>query len=362
MFFMFSCKFIKIFYLYKDREDKYLKQIKKLLIIAMALCLLVVSMPQPAFAYSKKIKANYEKDTPSGIAYSKMEDAISEYVTKRHAGLASVAVGVFDGSDTLCESYFGYADMENKIAADADTVYEWGSISKLFVWVSVMQLYEQGLLDLNANVRDYLPKDFLTKLEYDTPITMQNLMNHTAGWQETTYNVEVSDKLDIVSLEDALKNTEPPQIYQPGIVTAYSNWGTALAAYIVERISGLDYAAYVQESILKPLGMEHTAVKADLTDHKWVESKRQSLKCYSITTESQEEYGTAISYILLYPVGSVTGTLSDFMTFAKAFVTDSAECPLFEKEDTLKIMLTATSFYGDGTKDYGIERNCHGNR
>lgn len=187
-----------------------MKQIKKILIIVMALCLLVVSMPQLAFADSKKIKANYEKDTPSGIAYSEMEDAISEYVIKRHAGLASVAVGVFDGSDTLCESYFGYADMENKITADADTVYEWGSVSKLFVWVSVMQLYEQGLLDLNADVRDYLPKDFLTKLEYDTPITMQNLMNHTAGWQETTYNVEVSDKSDIVSLEDALKNTEPP--------------------------------------------------------------------------------------------------------------------------------------------------------
>lgn len=298
-----------------------------------------------------------EEFTPSGIAYSDIKKEIDGYIEERKEGLASVSVGVFNGQKDIFTGYYGYTDIDNKISANEESVYEWGSCSKLFTWVCVMQLYEKGLINLEADIREYLPEGFLTKIKFDKPITMLNLMNHNAGWQEIAYDIEVSDRKDIKSLKEALQYSEPTQIYEPGKVTAYSNWGAALAAYIVENVSGLDYADYVHENILKPLSMEHTSVNADFSDNEWVQKKRDALNCYSITSEGRVDYGKAISYILLYPVGSATGTLSDFMIFAKQLVAnDDDECKLFQSIDTLKKMEEASDYYGDSD----IARNYHG--
>ena len=103
--------------------------------------------------------------------------------------------------------------------------------------------------------------------------------------------------------------------------------------------------------------MDHTSVAADFSDNTWVMEQRKKLNCYRIMEDIYEDYGTSISYILLYPAGSVTGTLSDFTQFAKAFVPKEGEkSPLFEDPKTLRIMKEATSFYGDSD----IARNCHG--
>ena len=189
---------------------------------------------------------------------------------------------------------------------------------------------------------------------------MLNLMNHNAGWQETSSALEVADEKDIISLEEALKETEPAQVFKPGEITAYSNWGAALAGYIVERVSGMDYAEYLHKNVLDPLGMEQTSVSADYRDNEWVREQREKEKAYIIMNYPEmgmvmdEDLGTAMSYILLYPAGSVTGTLVDITKFAQAFVDD--DCPLFEKQETLDLMLSASDFYGDSD----IQKNCHG--
>lgn len=297
------------------------------------------------------------KKTPSGIMYRDIRERTEQFIEERKEGCASVSVSIFEHDNTLCSIQYGFSDMENQIYANEDTVYEWGSVSKLLVWTSVMQLYEQGLIDLNKDIREYLPDDFLTKLSYNEPITMLNLMNHNAGWQETTYDTEVKDMQDIVDLETTLKITQPPQIYIPGKVTAYSNWGTALAAYIVENVSGSDYTEYVHQNILDPLGMKRTSVGADYQDNKWVAEKRKELKCYSILKDHKESYGNNIRYILLYPAGSAAGTADDLAVFAKAFVPqEGTQCPLFQNKETLDQMMEATSYYGDSD----IARNCHG--
>ena len=191
-----------------------------------------------------------ENTTPSGIEFSDISTEIENFVNENDGGYASVATAVFSGDEILYSNHFGYIDRENQIKADENCVYEWGSISKMFIWVSVMQLYEEGEIDLNTDVRTYLPEGFFKKLKYDEPFTMLNLMNHNAGWQEIITGLMVSDENDVVSLEEALRNTEPAQIWKPGEITAYSNWGAALAAYIVERVSGMDYAEYVRKNIL----------------------------------------------------------------------------------------------------------------
>ncbi|MEE0931285.1 MAG: serine hydrolase, partial [Acutalibacteraceae bacterium] len=299
-----------------------------------------------------------ENTTSSDIEFDNIDTKIENFAKENEGNYASFATAVFNGGEVLYSKHFGYIDRENQIVADENTVYEWGSISKTFIWISIMQLHEQGKIDLNADIQTYLPDGFLTKLKYDEPITIMNLMNHNAGWQETMSALEVADESDIISLEEALKVTEPIQVFKPGEITAYSNWGAALAGYIVERVSGMDYAEYLHKNILEPLGMEQTSVSSDYRDNEWVREQREKTKAYLIMNYDEivmdEDLGTAMSYILLYPAGSVTGTLKDITTFAQAFVSDN--CPLFEKQETLDLMLSASDFYGDSD----IPKNCHG--
>lgn len=296
--------------------------------------------------------------TPSGIAYEDIGASVDAYIAERKGGLASCAVSVFDAQGTVFTGYYGYSDIENAVPAGGETVYEWGSNSKLLVWVSLMQLWERGMIDLDADIREYLPDGFLTKLQYpEEKITVLNLMAHNAGFQESYYeNQEASTEEVYGSLEEAVRACECYQAYHVGETTAYSNWSTALAAYIVERVSGTDYVTYVHENILAPLGMEHTSVDANMADSDWVRQRRQALRCYGRYADPNDnaDYGPCLLGIQLFPAGAVTGTLEDFARFGQALV--AADCPLFEKNATREEMFRPVTTYGDT----GVAKNCHG--
>ncbi|MBQ8927501.1 MAG: beta-lactamase family protein [Oscillospiraceae bacterium] len=297
-----------------------------------------------------------EGSVPSGIAYSDIGSAIEKFAEDKD--YASFETSVFCGDEILYTGYFGDADRENGIPADEETVYEWGSVTKLLVWVSVMQLYEKGILDLERDIRDYLPEGFLSKLRYDEPITMLDLMNHRAGFQETMYEIQDPDESAIRPLDAALRYTQPAQAFEPDTVTAYSNWSAALAGYIVQNISGETFSDYVHAHIFTPLGMEHTSIAPDYNDVPWVRTQREKLHSYIIL----EAYGQKINqpmdtnmvYIHLYPAGSAAGTLADLTRFAQALA--DVNSPLFQDPATHREMLTATSTYGEGM----VPRNCHG--
>lgn len=304
-------------------------------------------------------------ELPSGIRYDELESRMEAFVAEHEDTTAGMELSVFVQEDTIYTDYFGYADKEAGIAVDQDTVMEWGSATKLLVWVSVMQLWEQGQMDLEADIREYLPDGFLTNLKYDTPVTMLNLMNHNAGFQEVYTDLFVKERDAIRTLEASLAAHQPEQIYEPGTVTAYSNWGVALAAYIVERISGESFDDYVHQHIFEPLSMEHSALSVDLSDNTWVQEKRKELQCY--TTD-----GTLIPdcfyYITLYPAGMCTSTLADFETFGKALLKEDS--PLFEKKETWSTLFTPTAYLGDSevpsnyhglwAVPYGVETVGHG--
>ena len=322
----------------------------------MSLFLVVVSV---AALLGTKLTASAEElCTPSGIEYSQISDRLDSYIDQYEVGLVSCEVAVFDGEGLITSNYYGYADLEEQTRVDEGTVYEWGSCSKVLVWVSVMQQWEQGNLDLDADIREYLPEGFLKKLQYkDEKVTMKNLMSHNAGFQESFYENQMCDESDLYdSLENAVKACECYQAYHVGEYTAYSNYGTALAAYIVERVSGQDYAEYVRENIFKPLGMEHTTIDPHMNDNEYVKNKRAELKCYyrGADPSYNEDYGICHDWVQLYPAGSVIGTLDDFARFGIALV--SSEHPLFTKDSTRDEMYSPTSFYGDSD----IAKNCHG--
>lgn len=299
------------------------------------------------------------ENSPMAVAYenkAELETAINKLIDQYKDVTPSVSITVFDNKQDICSVIYGDSDMEHGIAADENTVYEWGSISKVLIWTSAMQLCEQSRLDLDEDIRTYLPNGFLKNLSYDKPITMLNLMNHNAGFQSPYKDGETAQLDALMPLDEALAEIAPAQIYAPDDVCAYSNWGAALAGYVVECISGMDYADYVNKNIFQRLGMKYTAIRPDMSDNEWAAEQRTKTHCYVQRNDGLESMGECRRYIHIYPAGSACGTISDLTIFAKAFLCDSKDCPLFEKDDTLDLMLSASLFYSDGT----TPRICHG--
>ena len=309
-----------------------------------------------AFAPAKVSAA--EQTTPSGIAYGDISKSIAAYAKEHKNDMASFSTATFDRSGILTIDRYGYTDIENGVKADENTVYEWGSTSKTLIWVSVMQLYEKGLVDFDTDIREYLPEGFLTKLQYpEEKITLVNLMNHNAGFQESIYENQETDENGLYSsLEEAVIKCQCYQAFHVGENTAYTNWGSALAAYIVERVSGQDYVTYVNENIFEPVGMKHTSVDMHMSDNEWVREQREKIHCYESISDSEpmKDLGVCHSWVQLYPAGCVTGTIDDIAAFAQGFV--SPDCPFFEDNATRDLMLSPTSYFGGSD----IAKVCHG--
>lgn len=299
-----------------------------------------------------------EGATPSGIAYSEIGKSIEEYVKKHETDLASFSAAAFDRNGIITVGRYGYADIENGVKVDENTVYEWGSTSKTLIWVSIMQLYERGLVDFDTDIREYLPEGFMTKLQYpEEKITLVNLMNHDAGFQESIYEKQETNENGLYdSLEEALRECECYQAFHVGENIAYTNWGAALAAYIVERVSGQDYVTYVHKNIFEPVSMTHTSVDMHISDNGWVREQREKIHCYESISDSEpkKDLGVYHSWVQLYPAGCVTGTIDDIAAFAQGFV--APDCPFFEDNATRDLMFSPTSFLGESD----IARVCHG--
>ena len=171
--------------------------------------------------------------------------------------IGGASVLVMKDGEVLLQKGYGYADVKAKKAVDPNaTIFRLASISKLFTWVSVMQLEEQGKLDLDTDVNRYL--DFEIHPAFNKPVTLRNLMTHTGGFEEVSDEIIVTDAKKAPSLRDDLIRNQPKRLFPPGEVPAYSNYGVGLASYIVQRISGEPFEQYVQDHIFGPLGMTHS--------------------------------------------------------------------------------------------------------
>jgi len=322
-------------------------KIKNLATVFIILALLAV-FSLPVFAADEDDSVTIQDDIPDVAA---SEDIIMSFYEQNKDMAASLAIAMIDNGDT--EFYY-----LGDISTELDYVFDWGSCTKVITWVCVMQLVEQGKIDLNTDIRTYLPEGFLTRLKYDIPVNMLNLMNHNAGFQEMSADLFEEDRSKIPALDVALKQNQPPQIHKPGEVVAYSNFGVALAGYIVQRVSGQDYGDYVKTHIFAPLGMEHTSIKPDHSDNQWVEDRWVREKCYWISRDGEKfQLGTGkyaefnpLVYGIYAPAGSATGTIGDFAMFAEALIPyEDNKCPLFEKGSTLAEMYKPTLYYAEGT-------------
>ncbi|HSB01490.1 MAG TPA: serine hydrolase domain-containing protein [Anaerolineales bacterium] len=219
----------------------------------------------------------------------------------------AVVVVVKDGKVLFSKGY-GYADIEARTPVDPEkTLFRPGSVSKLFVWTSVMQLVEQGKLSLDADVNDYL--DFPIPATYPEPITLKTLMTHTPGFEDKGEDLFVLKPENVISLEAYLKKNLPARVFPPGEVGAYSNYGTALAGYIVERVSGLPFYEYVEKNIFSPLAMTHATFRQPLP----ADLAADMSSGYNYVNGGYVKGG--FEYVVAYPAGSLSASGLDMAKF-----------------------------------------------
>jgi CubicO group peptidase (beta-lactamase class C family) len=182
-------------------------------------------------------------------------DSLFAHLMERYHVPGAVVAVVAGGQVTALRGY-GHTDAESRTPVDPErTIFDLGSVGKLMTATAVMQLVEEGALDLDEDVNQRL-HEVRVPSTFDAPVTLRHLLSHTAGFDERLFLGMVAPDPDrIEPLGSNLARHLPPRIYPPGRVFQYSNAGSTLAGYLVEIATGLEFAEYVERRIFEPLGM-----------------------------------------------------------------------------------------------------------
>ncbi|HSM56845.1 MAG TPA: serine hydrolase [Candidatus Sulfomarinibacteraceae bacterium] len=241
--------------------------------------------------------------------------------------VAGMTVSVVQDGELLLAKGYGHADVESGAPVIADeTLFRPGSISKLFIWTAMMQLVESGDLDLDADANTYL--DFEIPPAYGEPITLRHLMTHTAGFEDQGLGLFVRSEEQMAPLGNYLAENMPERAFPPGEISAYSNYGASLAAYIVERTSGMPFHEYVEVNIFAPLDMQQSTFRqpppAELAD---------TLSSGHLYNQGRFQEGD-FEFVQSYPAGALSSTASDMANFMIAHLQDGrfGETQILEEE------------------------------
>ncbi|HEX4676116.1 MAG TPA: serine hydrolase domain-containing protein [Steroidobacteraceae bacterium] len=176
--------------------------------------------------------------------------------------IAGAVVAVVKDGKILTERGFGFSDVAQRTPVDPkQTLFRPGSVSKLLTWTAVMQQVELGKIDLDADINKYL--DYQIPARDGKPVTMRNLMQHTAGFEEQAKGI-ISEDPNAPGYEVLLKQWVPERVFDAGTTQAYSNYGASLAGYIVQRVSGESFDAYIEKHIFEPLDMKYSSFRQPL--------------------------------------------------------------------------------------------------
>lgn len=340
-----------------------MKKAIALFLSALFLTSLVVGQvpSPPAFTKRETSESPVQQATPGNRHEMTAADleTFLDGIVPLQLGLSDIAgatVSVVKDGKLLFAKGYGYADVQKKQpVSPQETLFRPGSISKLFTWTAVMQLFEQGKLDLDRDVNDYL--DFKIPDAFGKPITLKNIMTHTPGFEE-----QVKDLFSYAAvspnLGEYLKTHIPGRIYPPGTVPAYSNYATALAGYIIERVSGRPFEDYVEENILKPLNMTHSTFKQPLP----AGLAPFMSSGYRLASDQPGQFET----VNPFPAGSMTSSATDMAQFIIAHLQDGqlGEARIL-KPETARLMHSRLFALDDAANAmcYGFyEETSHGQR
>ncbi len=242
-------------------------------------------------------------------------DGFMPYALQRGNIAGAVVVVVKDGQP-LVETGYGVADVKTRALVDPQTtLFRPGSVSKLFTWTAVMQLVQAGKINLDQDVNTYL--DFKIPPAFGKPITMRDLMTHSPGFSDVAKDLITSNpKKNRPLSRSLLVSSLPARIFPPGTTPAYSNYGAALAGYIVQRVSGEPFADYIAHHIFTPLGMTHSTFELPLPAG-WLVNMS---KGYQVASGPAHPF----EYVAASPAGALTATGGDMAKFMIAQLQDGA--------------------------------------
>lgn len=248
-----------------------------------------------------------------------LTDQLASYL-KHYQGVVYAVIE----NDQKIVGGMGYADKKNHILAHpANTAFHIGSISKTFVAIAVLQQVEAGNLNLYQDIQEYLHDD---GLEFQYPINLHQLLTHTAGFEDLISGIAVNDAHSVLTIKESLIRYQPAQFIEPSKVISYSNYGIALAAYIVEKAAGVPFDLYAKENIFIPLEMNHTTFD-------------QFQDSIFVSKAYNSDLLTAKEPILnLYPEGSVITTANDMIKYMEWCLSDE---PLLLSSASKELLFTS---------------------
>lgn len=258
-----------------------------------------------------------EQTQPHDIAEMEafLDGIINTFMEEKHIAGGTMSV-VYDG-ETIINKGFGYADLENKIKVDPEkSLFRIASISKMFTWISVMQLVEQGILDLDTDINEYLV-DFKIPETFDEPVTIRSLMAHSAGFEERLLHLFTTDADDLAPLGELLSAQLPKRVRPPMKHSSYSNHGTGLAQHLVELKSGMLFEEYAEKHILNPLGMSNTTLRQPLPDDLAENMSGGYLYGGGVLNKMYFEY------VPMFGVGGASSSAGDMAVFMKMLLNNT---------------------------------------
>lgn len=282
------------------------------LIAAVLIAFVVVlSAPALALAATGSPGVGVENDLYQ-VARSVARTAIWNDINTGKAGSATVAI--LDGGEIVYAEGFAMADREQSVPVDPATVFNIGSISKVYAATAVMLLVDAGKVDLDAPVTRYLPEFIMDDPRY-TQITVRMLLNHTSGMPGTVYTGSFGLRYNDAMYDDTLAALSHSRLkHDPGAAAAYCNDGFTLAEMIVARVSGQRYLDFLADHIFKPLALDDTA--ASVGDRALQDDAPGAAAAYYRPMTGQKEPLEAVS---LLGSGGLSSTAVELVRFVDSF-------------------------------------------
>jgi CubicO group peptidase (beta-lactamase class C family) len=270
--------------------------------IKLVWSLILISIVSASFAQKTEIKSNVK-------TLKELQESIQKVLKETEA--AGVGIVLMSGDTTVWIGGLGKADIGKNIAVNENTMFRLGSISKMMVSLALLKLQEEGKLTLKDKISDIIPEiKFDNPWEKTNPIRIEHLLEHTSGWSYWHMAELGSDDPKPKTLKEALDFYPKSRkcLYVPGTRLNESNVGIAVAAYIVEKVSGISFEDYMDKYFFKSMGIEYMSFYN--TEH------------YKKTGASLYENGVKLSYfnILYRPAAAINASPKDFAKIVTFFI------------------------------------------
>lgn len=251
----------------------------------------------------------YAQDVDRSKSLLELQDTIQKILIEKKIPGAGIAI--ISDNKVILQKGIGKADVKNDINVNVNTMFRLGSVSKLFVGLAILKLQEEGLINLKDKVKDIIPEiEIKNPWDAEFPIRIENLLEHTSGLDDWSFAELGCDKHVPNTLKEVLEFYPKARVarFVPGTRIEYSNLGVSIAAYAVEKVSGMSYENYIDKYFFKPIGVEY------MTFRNSDKYRKDGAKGYIDGIE------TPYWKFLYRPSGSLFGTTADMVKILKFFI------------------------------------------